>query len=100
MYFPAGPGSVTLQSLSSDTCSEDDEYLKYVLPSVLLITVLKSPITNDEALEDDHEFNVTITGAGSSPHASLGTPTITTVIIKDDESEYLSMINIIFCDVM
>ena len=28
MYFPAGPASVTLQSLSSDTCSEDDEYFE------------------------------------------------------------------------
>ena len=52
------------------------------------IDCVEIPITNDEALEDDHDFNITITNAGSSPHADLGTPTITTVIIKDDESEY------------
>ena len=73
---------------------------EFAIGSTDQISCVEIPITNDEALEDDHEFNVTITGAGSSPHASLGTPTVTTVIIKDDESEYLSMINIIFCDVM
>ena len=45
------------------------------------------PITNDDALEDIHDFTLTITGAGSSPHAVLGMPTVTTVNIDDDEGE-------------
>ena len=44
------------------------------------------PITSDTELEDDHDFNVTITSAGSAPHASIGTPSVTTVTIEDDES--------------
>ena len=38
-------------------------------------------------LEDDHDFAVEITGAGSMPFASLGSPVVTTVTIEDDESE-------------
>ena len=45
------------------------------------------PITSDTELEDNHEFIVEITGAGSVPHATLGTPGLTTVTIEDDESE-------------
>ena len=45
------------------------------------------PITSDTELEDNHEFTVEITGAGSAPFAILGTPVITTVTIIDDESE-------------
>ena len=45
------------------------------------------PITSDTELEDNHEFTVEITGAGSAPHATLGSPVVTTVTIEDDESE-------------
>ena len=45
------------------------------------------PITSDTELEGDHEFTVEITGAGSTPYASLGSPVVTTVTIEDDESE-------------
>ena len=44
------------------------------------------PITSDTELEDDHDFNVTITSAVSAPHASIGSPSVTTVTIEDDES--------------
>ena len=44
------------------------------------------PITSDTELEDDHDFNLTITSAGSAPHASIGTPSVATVTIEDDES--------------
>ena len=47
------------------------------------------PITSDTELEDDHDFNVTITSAGSAPHASIGTPSVATVTIEDDESKKL-----------
>ena len=44
------------------------------------------PITDDELLEGNHEFTVTLTGAGS--HASIDTlSSVTTVTIIDDESE-------------
>ena len=44
------------------------------------------PITEDELLEGNHEFTVTLTGAGS--HASIDTlSSVTTVTIIDDESE-------------
>ena len=45
------------------------------------------PIMSDTELEDNHEFTVEITGAGSAPHATLGSPVVTTVTIEDDESE-------------
>ena len=45
------------------------------------------PITSDTELEDNHEFTVEITGAGSAPYATLGSPVVTTVTIEDDESE-------------
>ena len=45
------------------------------------------PITSDTQLEDNHEFTVEITGAGSAPHATLGSPVVTTITIEDDESE-------------
>ena len=45
------------------------------------------PITSDTELEDNHEFIVEITEAGSAPHATLGTPVVITVAIEDDESE-------------
>ena len=45
------------------------------------------PITSDTELEDNHEFTVEITGAGSTPHATLGSSVVTTVTIEDDESE-------------
>ena len=44
-------------------------------------------ITDDLELEGDHSFTVTITGAGSMPHARITTPSVTTVNIEDDESE-------------
>ena len=44
------------------------------------------PITDDELLEGNHEFTVTLTGAGF--HASIDTlSSVTTVTIIDDESE-------------
>ena len=46
------------------------------------------PITSDTALEDDHDFNVTILGAGSPPHATVGMPNLATVNIVDDESKH------------
>jgi hypothetical protein len=43
------------------------------------------PITDDELLEGNHEFTVTLTGAGS--HASIDTlSSVTTVTIIDDEN--------------
>ena len=45
------------------------------------------PIINDMELEDDHDFMVEITGAGSAPFASLGSPLSITITIEDDESE-------------
>ena len=45
------------------------------------------PITSDTELEGDHDFTVTITSAGSTPHASIGTPSVSTITIKDDESK-------------
>ena len=44
------------------------------------------PITSDTELEDDHDFNVTIIDA---PPASIGTPSVATVTIEDDESKQL-----------
>ena len=46
-------------------------------------------LVNDQQLEHDHDFSVTITGAGSSPHATVIDPSITTVTIMDDESKLL-----------
>ena len=43
-------------------------------------------IRNDMVLEGDHAFTVTIVGAGTFPHAEVGSPPSTTVTIKDDES--------------
>ena len=45
------------------------------------------PITSDTELEGDHDFTVTITSAGNTPHASIGTPSVSTITIKDDESK-------------
>ena len=45
------------------------------------------PITSDTELEDNHDITLDITAAGTTPFASLGTPTSTTVTIDDDESE-------------
>ena len=42
-------------------------------------------IMNDTVLEGDHDFTVTITDVG--PFAMIGTPSISTVTIVDDESE-------------
>ena len=47
------------------------------------------PITSDTELEGDHDFTVTITSAGSAPHAIIGAPAVSTVTIKDDESKEL-----------
>ena len=44
------------------------------------------PIRDDMVLEGDHAFTVAIVGAGTSPHAEVGSPSSTTVTIKDDES--------------
>ena len=44
------------------------------------------PIRNDMVLEGDHAFTVAIVGAGTPPHAVVGSPSSTTVTIKDDES--------------
>ena len=44
------------------------------------------PITSDTELEDDHDFNLTIISAGSAPHARIGSPSVATVTIEDDES--------------
>lgn len=49
------------------------------------------PITSDADLEDDHEFSVTITAAGSDPHATIGTRTTITITILDDESKQLNL---------
>ena len=43
------------------------------------------PITNDTDLEGDHDFTVTITSAGLTPHAIIGTPSVSIIAIKDDE---------------
>lgn len=45
------------------------------------------PIINDMDLEDDHDFMVEITGAGTAPFATLGSPLAITITIEDDESE-------------
>ena len=42
-------------------------------------------IVDDTALEGDHDFTVTITDVGS--FAMIGTPSISTVTIDDNESE-------------
>ena len=42
-------------------------------------------ILDDSVLEEDHDFTVTITDVG--PFAMIGTPSISTVTIDDDESE-------------
>ena len=43
------------------------------------------PITSDTELEGDHDFTVTITSAGNTPHAMIGTPSVSIITIKDDE---------------
>ena len=42
-------------------------------------------ILDNNVLEGDHDFTVTITDVG--PFAMIGTPSISTVTIDDDESE-------------
>ena len=42
-------------------------------------------ILDDSVLEGNHDFTVTITDVG--PFAMIGTPSIRTVTIDDDESE-------------
>ena len=45
-------------------------------------------IVNDLALEGEHDFNLTIIGAGSSPYAIISPDSsVTTVTILDDERE-------------
>ena len=45
------------------------------------------PITSDTELEGDHDFTVTITSAGSVPHASIGDVFISSITIDDDEGD-------------
>ena len=45
-------------------------------------------IVNDLILEGEHDFNLTIVSAGSSPHAMISTDSsVTTITILDDERE-------------
>ena len=44
-------------------------------------------ILDDTELEGDHDFEVTITNPGE--FAALGTPSLTTVTIDDDEREFI-----------
>ena len=43
------------------------------------------PITSDTELEGDHDFTVTITSAGLTPHAMIETASVSIITIKDDE---------------
>ena len=45
------------------------------------------PITSDTELEGDHDFTVTITSAGSAPHAIIGDVFISSITIDDDEGD-------------
>ena len=45
------------------------------------------PIINDEEVEDDEDFTLSITSAGSVPHAVVEGPSVTTVTIIDDDSD-------------
>ena len=52
------------------------------------IRCIDIPIMDDRALEDNHDFFMTITGVESSSHATLNSlSTVTRVTIIDDESE-------------
>ena len=52
------------------------------------IRCIDIPIKDDRALEDNHDFFLTITGAEPSPQATLySLSTVTRVTIIDDDSE-------------
>lgn len=57
-------------------------------PGSAQMECLDISVTSDDELEDDHDFSITITGAGSAPHASISmTLIMTRIIIIDDERE-------------
>lgn len=69
-----------------------DPFVVVFTPGSSEETCIDLPITSDNELEDDHDFSLAITGAGSAPHASVNNAMAAlSITINDDERECLCM---------